>query len=69
MGAAVFCTYFLVAHPLASRAPVTMQVVARKAFMSLNLTRDTCNPDTNALKLLFFNTVRTRRSAWQAPGM
>jgi hypothetical protein len=33
MGAVVFWTYFLVAHPPASKEPVTMQVVARKAFI------------------------------------
>jgi hypothetical protein len=69
MGAAVFCTYFFVAHPLASNAPVTMQVVARKAFMSLYLTGDTCNPDANPAKLSFFNAMRTRPSICRAPIM
>ena len=34
-GSSGICTYFFVAHPPASKAPVTMQVVARKAFISL----------------------------------
>src|SRR5215813_13458172 len=47
MGAVVFRTYFLVAHPPASKAPIRRQLVARKAFMFKNLDRLICNRQTN----------------------
>jgi hypothetical protein len=34
MGAVVFLTYFLVAHPPASKAPVRIQAAANNAFMA-----------------------------------
>jgi hypothetical protein len=43
MGAVVLRTYFFVAHPPASKAPVKMHVVVRKAFIFKNLVCDTCN--------------------------
>src|SRR4051812_40241741 len=65
MGAAVFCTYFFVAHPPASRAPVTMQVVARKAFIRVsNLVTELSNHDANAVKHRSFNDM----TQFEGPG-
>src|ERR1035441_8024102 len=57
MGAAVLLTYFLVAHPPASKVPVTMQVVTTKAFIFWNVTQDTSNRHANVPKSLLFNYI------------
>jgi hypothetical protein len=69
MGAAVFRTYFLVAQPPASREPVTMQVVARKAFIVSKPQLLLSNPETVVSKQRFINVVEAYRHSSGLAGM
>jgi hypothetical protein len=69
IGAVVLRTYFLVAQPPASRAPVTMNVVAKKAFIVQNLATNLAIQQPFILTRSFSDDDAILRGEVSTPGM